>query len=92
MTMPISDFAETFPSLVGKPGVRPWQATELAHWCISSPAVTSGSLAAAKFVLAVWNPGAKHKRMKNFMLGDVGVWDAAHVRAFAAWAAQPWWY
>lgn len=83
--------AESFPSLRGVPGVRPWSAVEVDRWAHTSPAVTSGSLQAAKFVLMVWNPSAKYKSGRFYLADGLGCWDAAHHRAFLAWAAAPWW-
>lgn len=54
---------------------------------LKSPAVTSGSGAAAEFCLAVWN-----SRRFKFDVREVGHWDSAHRAAFARWATDPFWY
>lgn len=57
-----------------------------------SPAATSGSMAAARFVLAVWNPRADHEGIGQFSLADVSSWDNRYHEAFVRWAAAPFWY
>ena len=48
--------AHLFPSMRGVPGTDPWDAQQLIDW-LKSPAPTSGSSAAARFLLGVWNGG-----------------------------------
>lgn len=83
--------AESFPSLRGKPGVRPWDPIALDNYMKKSGAGTSGSLAAARFILSVWNTTEKWK-IGKFTLGDVAKFDDAHARAFALWAANPYFF
>jgi hypothetical protein len=57
-----------------------------------SPAVTNGTMAACRFVLAVWNPTADHYGIGKFTLSDVASWDDRYLEAFQRWAADPFWY
>jgi hypothetical protein len=66
-------------------------ATEVIEFALS-PAVTSGSMAAARFVLAVWNPRSNHEGIGKFELSDVGSWDGSYRKPFARWAKNPFWY
>ena len=81
-----------------------WSAKEIDKWACSG-AVTSGSLHAARFLLAVWSGRAydypqrrPHTRViRRFECGvfDVvaamGSWDLWHRAAFNAWSRDPWW-
>jgi hypothetical protein len=86
----------TFPSLRNKPGTDPWDPVKLAHYMGTSGAGTSGSLAAARFVLAVFNTTAEWKELANderpgrFTLRDLQSFDGDHMAAFSAWARAPW--
>ena len=81
--------AEGFPTLCGAPGVRPWSASKLCDWACS-PEPGSGALAAAQFVLSVWD-AERDWRCGLFRLTQaVGAWDNKHRAAFRAWAASPW--
>lgn len=51
----MSQLAESFPSLKGKPGVRPWD-NEILEAQLHEPWVTTGSRLAIQFVLSVWDP------------------------------------
>jgi hypothetical protein len=66
-----------------------WNPLELERWACSG-AATSGSKAAAQFVLGVWN---RHEyRCGKFDLhAAMGIWDDEHRAAFLAWAKKPWW-
>ena len=80
----LSQLAESFPTLAGCPGVRPWDSeTFVAQLQESWPG--SGARSALKFVAHVWNVA------HPFDLDDFSKWDAAHQKAFARWAADPWW-
>jgi hypothetical protein len=80
-----AEFVSWFPSLRGLTCPK----DVIAH--ATSAAATSGSLAAARFVLAVWNPHAEHGFGK-FTLMDVASWDGPHLAAFQQWAENPFWY
>lgn len=90
-----------FPSLAkGAPrDVVPWtgpdSAVALDAWK-SGPAATSESLAAARFVLAVWSGGPAEAggfwRVGAFDLVDAwSVLDDLHRRAIVWWLRNPWW-
>lgn len=79
-----------FPSLQGKPGVTPWNAEDLDRWT-QTPAPTTGSLAAARFVLSVWNPSTEWKAGPFDLHGALQSWDQPHREAFLRWASDPWW-
>jgi len=77
----LSDLAETFPSLRGLEGIRPFNPEILRKNTYSS-----GQGAAVDFILNLYN--SSHP----FNLGKViGNWDDHHQAAFAAWAKNPFW-
>jgi hypothetical protein len=89
------DLALTFPCLAEAKGDwlkgrKEGPVAELAAWLENSPAVTSGGEHAAKLMLGIWNyrnPAGGH----TFDLHRaVNAWDNAHLRAFNAWAQEPW--
>jgi hypothetical protein len=89
----MSALALSFPELARHgspaPGVDPWDPAALEEWSCG-PTPGSGALAAARFVLGVWNVRAEW-RCGPFTLADFGAWDLAHREAFLAWARAPWW-
>lgn len=87
----IESLALEFPSLrlPHVEGVEPFDAIKLDRWA-SGPAPSSGQRHAARFVLSVYNNLAEWECGKFEIALAVGVWDAAHVRAFAEWAREPW--
>ncbi len=81
----MSRLAESFPTLVGQPGVRPWKPSVfIAQLAESWPG--SGARAAIKFIAHVWSA-----QSHPFDLNDFAAWDGRHRQAFARWAASPWW-
>jgi len=75
--------ALTFPTLTdGTPGIKPWDALVLDPWAATSPAVTSGSLTAARFLLHVWNDQTDWQCGRFSFRDAYGVWDGKH------WAAM----
>jgi len=78
--------AESFPSLHGKRGIRPWEPEVFMNWLEKSPEVTSGSGAAGKFICHVWN-----HYFNGFDLSELHHMDNEHLAAWQAWAADPWW-
>lgn len=92
----MSEIAERFPSLRGRPGVRPWDAITLARWIVSG--VSHGEQLAGRFMLGVWNGGdewpwvgLKRLSIKPFDLFEAkACWDEAHQRAFAVYVAIDW--
>ena len=87
----MSQFAETFHTLVDKLGVRPWDPQKLDEWAKASPAVTTGSLHAARFVLSVWDPNMDWECGKFYSHHALAGWDEHHRAAFQAWVNKPWW-
>jgi hypothetical protein len=88
----MSELAERFPTLRGKPGVRPWNQTVFGEW-LKGPGPGSGSTHAGLFVLAVWNGHGPHEawELGHFdVVKAFGAWDDEHRRAFLTWAAEPW--
>ena len=81
--------AESFPTLRGRPGVRPWDPARFDAWA-SGPAPSSGAFHAATFVLAVYNNEAPWRSGRFNVVAAMGVWDDEHRRAFVAWARDPW--
>ncbi len=91
----MSQLAESFPTLQGVPGVRPWQPTKLARQ-LGSPARTHASAQAILFVLSVWNPkfegGGVDLHKTPFDLHSALMsWDSRHLAAFHEWVLEPWW-
>jgi len=90
----------SFPSLRGAAGIEPWNPRAFVAWVCSSDMSPSGELA-ARFVLQVWAPQADWRRVAEYLgvsgerLGHFDAvdamrrWDDVHRRAFAAWAATP---
>jgi hypothetical protein len=87
----MSRLAESFPSLRGCLGVRPWDPEALDGWAASGVATESGRYA-AQFVLSIWFAEHSMAKAGPFNLSEaLGTWDPPHRAAFAAWAAAPWW-
>jgi len=94
MALRMTALVESFPTLVGLAGVRPWDAVQFDL----NRGLSHGGRCAQQFVLSVWNPSTstmprgKGWRCGRFDLQDaLCVWDDRHRRAFLAWASQPWW-
>ncbi|RUL84024.1 hypothetical protein [Tautonia sociabilis] len=86
----IAELARTFPSsLVGAPGIKPWEPRNLDSWAAS--VVSSGERQAACFILAVWDSGSAWDCGHFDLMKALSTWDEAHHRAFLTWAAEPWW-
>lgn len=98
----MSQLCESFPTLCGAPGTRPWNQYKFARWS-GGPARTSGSEMASAFVLGVWNGACvnhpnvplwyeeEHGVPQFDSIHAMGVWDAAHQDAFIAWCLKPFW-
>lgn len=78
--------AESFPSLRGVPGARPFCADQLDG---ALPGRSHGEQCAARFVLYVWNPLWEWRCGRFDLAEAITTWDAAHLAAFQAWAADP---
>jgi hypothetical protein len=79
----------TFPALVGLPGTSPFDA-EALHQHATSPAATSGSVAATAFVLSVFNATHWRALLPFDVVHALSIWDTEHRAAFLAWATAPW--
>lgn len=84
---------ESFPTLRGSPGVRPWNQVDLEAFTLVSQ--NPQQLEAARFCLAVWfNRGLDWHCMGPTQSFDVilatKTWDDVHRMAFVDWAADPW--
>ena len=88
----LSQLAETFPSLRGAPGVRPFDPGTLADW----EAPTSGADVAADFVLWLcptdyFDDEETRNDLRCFDILDAAVMSAPDRAALAAWIVAPWW-
>jgi hypothetical protein len=81
--------AETFPCMRGVPGVDPWEPEELNRWA-AGPA-SSGEKQVVRFLLSVWNRYEEWECGRFDAMEALLVWDAENRKAFATWAADPWW-
>ena len=100
----MSRIARSFPTLARGAPIDVFDPEALDAWACSG-AATSGSSAAARFILSVWSGStgaldagedpSKHVwcwRSRRFELHEaLGYWDDAHRAAFRAWARDPWW-
>lgn len=86
----VSALALTFHSLGHATGIAPFNARELEFWA-RGPAGTSGSRAAAGFVLQVYNATTVWKLGPFNLVQAVQQWDRENLAAFKAWAQDPWW-
>lgn len=85
----LAALVESFPTLRRAPGVRPFDAEALDAWA-SGPAPSSGAFHAARLILAVYNNRAPWQCGRFDVVEAMSTWDAAHRRAFLAWAQAPW--
>lgn len=83
--------AESFPSLRGRAGVRPWDPD-----VFTAPrafgVLSSAGKHAARFVVSVWNSDRRvwPRRLGVFNVRDAfGTWDDDHRAAFTAWCSSP---
>ncbi len=86
----MSRFAETFPSLRGADGVRPWNAPALREW-MDGLAATGRSRRADAFVLTVW-AGGEYRSGDDHVIAHVvesmNAWDDDHRAAALAWRSD----
>ena len=83
----LADLAETFPSLRGAPGVRPFQTSTLHEWA-QDERRSGKERHAALFILSVSNP-----YLNDFKLPfALRAWDAQHVTAFVRWVEDRGWH
>jgi hypothetical protein len=82
--------AKSFPTLTeGVPGIEPWDALVLDHWAVTSPAVTSGSLATVRFLLHVWNDQTDWQCGPFSLHEAYGTWDGNHWAAMLEFLKTP---
>ena len=62
---------------------------QLDAWAAQS-FTSSAEKASARFVLNLWNNRHPWKVGEFDLFDALACWDAAHRRAFQAWAANPW--
>lgn len=85
----MSKLAESFRSLTGKTGVRPWAPAKLDTYG-QSASVTDGELHSIRFVLHVWNHSTRWG-CGAFNLGlALKSWGEREREVFARWAGEPW--
>src|SRR5438552_15466755 len=77
--------ALSFPILIDKPGVFPWDPDVFDEWAATGEANHEERLA-ARFVLAVWDPGVEWKAGRFGVMEALRVWDREERAAFVAWA------
>jgi len=85
----LSQLAESFPSLAGQPGVRPWDADKLFH--VAMHGRSRGQRLAALFCLQVWNTDEATRYTKEAfnLIEAVRTWDVADVDALRMWLDNP---
>ena len=83
-------FATTFPSMTKASGVKPWDANVLDRWAAET-AISSGELATARFLLAVWDPGHSWRCGRFDLMEALRLWNSPDRNAFLSWALDPWW-
>ena len=87
---PMSDLAECFPCLIGRPGVRPWDPDALDAWADEN-GMTATELYAARFILHVWDGKHAWKCGPFDLVDALDFWDETHRTAFVSWVLDPWW-
>lgn len=86
----IAFVAQTFPSLIGVPGVSPWNAVKLDAWvAVSRPSLEQRY--AALFLLSIWDVQSEWRSGRFDIMNALLVWDYRHREAFFSWARNPWW-
>lgn len=85
----MSEIAESFSVLRGKPGVRPWNPNKLDQWALD--VASSSEAHAARFVLGVWNAYADFKSGRFDLHAALNTWDESQRRALAAFLLDPYW-
>jgi len=82
--------AQTFPTLTDStPGIDPWDSLVFDRWAATSPAVTSGSLSAARFLLHVWNDQTDWQCGSFSIREAYGTWDEQHWAAMLKFLKAP---
>jgi len=82
--------ALTFPTLtVSTPGIAPWDSLALDRWAATSSGVTSGSLAAVRFLLHVWDDQTDWLCGRFSLREAYGTWDGNHWAAMLEFLESP---
>ncbi len=76
------DLIDTFHSLRERRVIGVEECEAIAKNASSS----SGTAAAAQFIVSLWHRDARFNLAKAW-----GIWDTDHRNAWKAWAADPWW-
>jgi hypothetical protein len=85
----ILELARRFPCLRDYyPDGVEWDADELDRIALK---FSSGEVAAARFVLALWNPRVQWRCGKFVFIDAISSLDAAHRLPIAEWVMDPWW-
>lgn len=83
----MSQLAESFPALRGKPGVRPWEPGVLNRWIGMA---SSGEQHCARFVLYVWDQYYHWRGGRFDLIEACNVLDDMNRAAIIAWLRAPW--
>ncbi len=100
----LESLVQSFPSLSGRFPDSVFQPFDSRRFCALCKGMSGGEKDAALFVLSVYNSTADWAEF-GLVRGDDGDpmrgrfdvhralanWDAGNLRAFLAWAAEPWW-
>ena len=62
----------------------------LDRWAAET-AISSGELATARFLLAVWDPGHSWRCGRFDLMEALRLWNSPDRNAFLSWALDPWW-
>jgi len=88
----VQKVVRSFPSLQNAPHCMPWDPAKFASWARNSESLTSGSVHAARFVLAVWKGSSEEWKGLHFdAVKAMAAWDWQHKEAFLRWCQNPWW-
>jgi hypothetical protein len=84
--------AQSFPTLVGRPGVEPWDPLLLEKHSMSGDA-GAAELHACRFLLGLWNPHRKKAWScgRFELVKAMATWDDDHRQALIDWVEKPWW-
>lgn len=79
--------AMAFPSLQHAPGISPWNPNRLDIWA-AEEADEPAAIAAAQFLLSVWNRSCRWQCGSFDVTGAFETWDSAHRLGFLNWATR----
>lgn len=84
----LAALARSFPSLAHAPHLEPFDPDGFAAWLKRGQ--SDGTRHAGAFVLHVFNWMNAQPGLAFDLGAAINRWDSAHVAAFSAWAAAPW--